>query len=151
MLAIYGECGLCKLKELQKIQNQCIKALYRLPRLTSSTYLYSTKLLPIVELAKVGRLTNVHKMVHSLTKHNFTFVHNFDVHGRMMRRFNNIHLFNPYSVNSDSNSALLRAISEYNMLPLEVRESASIGTFNALKKKKKIRKIYCDRLVCSFD
>lgn len=87
--------------------------------------------MPIVELAKMERLTNVHKMVHSLTKHNFTFVNNFDVHGRMRRRINNIHLFNPYSVNSDSNSALLRAISEYNMLPLEVREATSLGTFKA--------------------
>lgn len=29
MLAIYGECGSCKLKQLQTIQNRCIKALLK--------------------------------------------------------------------------------------------------------------------------
>lgn len=93
MLAIYGECGICKLKERQTIQNQCIKALYRLPRLSSSTYLYNSKLLPIVETAKIERVINIHRMKKLLTKHNFTFFANIDVHGRVMRRHNDIHLF----------------------------------------------------------
>jgi len=36
MLPIYGDCALYKMKELQTIQNKCIKAMYRLTRDTPS-------------------------------------------------------------------------------------------------------------------
>lgn len=92
MLPIYSECASYKVQELQTLQNRCIKALYRLERFTSTTYLYSTGLLPISELAKVKRIVYIYKLTHSLTKNNFRFAINSDVHGRTTRRNSHIHI-----------------------------------------------------------
>lgn len=50
IIAIYSECAGYKLNELYVLQKRCIKALFRLPRLTPSTYLFSNRLLPLNEL-----------------------------------------------------------------------------------------------------
>ncbi len=71
MLPIYSNCAQYKMQDLQTIQNRCIKALYQLDRFTSTSYLYSTGLLPVSELVKAERIFMVHKLSHSLTKNNF--------------------------------------------------------------------------------
>ena len=129
MLAIYGECGAVKLKELQTIQNQCIKSLYRLPRLTSSTFLYSSTLLPVTEMARVERVVLMHRMKLSLTKHNFCLVNNVDVHGRSTRRNNEIHVFNPFSTRTSTNAAIMRASDEYNSLPNCLKGLTNLDSF----------------------
>lgn len=103
MMPIYSECAAYKLKELQTLQNRCIKATYRLERLTSSTYLYSTGLLPVQELVKVERAVYIHKLFHSLAKHNFELVTNSSVHSRSTRRDSHIHVFNHRSNSSMAN------------------------------------------------
>ena len=85
MLPVYSAGSKAKLQRLQRVQNRCIKALYRLPHLTSSTYLYSTSILPVEKLAVVGRVTQLHKMVKGLTKHNFEIQLNSDVHSHRTR------------------------------------------------------------------
>lgn len=136
MLPIYSECAGYKLKELQTLQNKCIKAVYRLDKDTSTTYLYSTGLLPISELAKVERIVGIYKLVHSLTKHNFRFAINSDVHGRSTRRNSHIHIFNQQSVMNSTNAGLATAISEYNALDSETRHLTCLRTFkNRVKLK----------------
>lgn len=93
MLPIYGDCSSYKIDELQVIQNKCIKAMYQLPRDTPSTYLYSSGLLPISQLAYVVRVTNIHRMVDSFAEHKFNFVTNFDVYGRVTRQGHYFHTF----------------------------------------------------------
>lgn len=56
MLPIYSAGSKMKLGRLQRVQNRCIKALYRLQHLTPSTYLYSTSIMPIEKLAVVERV-----------------------------------------------------------------------------------------------
>lgn len=142
MLPIYGDCTLYKLKELQTLQNRCIKATFCLDRYTPTTYLYSSGLLPIMELAKVERICYVHKLVKSLTKHNFEFT-NADVHGRTTRRASRIHNFNMYSATTteynSSNAALMLAIDEYNSVESDVRHLASFKAFKAKVKFKVMR------------
>lgn len=133
MLPIYSECAGYKLKQLQTIQNKCIKAVYRLDRYTSTTYLYSTGLLPVSELAKFERMVCIYKMV---TKNNFRFTSNSDVHGRTTRRNSHIHVFNQHSVINSTNARIATAISEYNALDSETRHLTSLKTFkNRVKLK----------------
>ncbi len=143
MLPIYGDCSLYKLKELQTLQNRCVKATFRLDRYTPTTYLYSSGLLPIMELAKVERICYVHKLVNSLTKHNFEFRTNADVHGRTTRRASRIHNFNMHSVTTtdfnSTNAALILAIDEYNSVERDVRHLTSIKSFKAKVKFKVMR------------
>ncbi len=102
MLPIYGECPKYKIAELQVIQNRCIKAMYRLERSTHTSYLFSTSLMPVAILAKTERITFAHKLICNLTKNNFTFITNGEVHNRTTRRNSRIHIYNPNSNKSTS-------------------------------------------------
>lgn len=123
MLPIYSECPKYKLNELQVIQNWCIKSMFRLHRYTPSTYLYSTRLLPINELSRVERAVNIYKIINSGSKNNFNLLFNSDVHGRNLRTRNNIHLTH------SANAALKSAIIEYNRIDLDIRQLTSVETF----------------------
>lgn len=143
MLPIYGDCAQYKLNELQTLQNRCIKAIYRLDRYTSTTFLYSSSMLPVTELAKAERIICVHKLVSSLTKHNFRFSTNSEVHGRTMRRGSRIHNFNMQStvttIFNTSNAALAMAVNDYNNIDSDIRHLTCLKTFKA-KVKLKIMK-----------
>lgn len=140
MLPIYGNCATYKLNELQTLQNRCIKAAFRLDRFTSTTYLYSSTLLPIHELAKAERIIYAHKLVCSLTKHNFRFYTNAAIHGRSTRRDSKIHIFNPHSTKTttfnSSNAALSTIINDYNCVDSDIRHLTSLKTFKARVKLK---------------
>ena len=140
MLPIYGNCALYKLNELQTLQNRCIKAVYRLDRYTSTTYLYSTSLLPVIELAKVERIICIHKLLCSLTKHNIRFSTNADIHGRTTRRGSRIHIFNMTStittICNSSNAALTTGINDYNSVDSNIRHLTCLKTFKAKVKLK---------------
>lgn len=136
MLPVYSNCAQYKMMELQTIQNRCIKALFQLDRYTSTTYLYSTGLLPLSELVKAERIFMVHKLSHSLTKNNFRFVTNAEVHGRSTRRNSRIHIFNQYATGltlNSCNAALTSAIDDYNDLDSATR---NLPAFNKLFKTK---------------
>lgn len=131
MLPIYSECAGYKLKQLQTLQNRSIKAMYRLDRLTPTTYLYSTRLLPISELVKVERIVCVHKLINSRTKHNFRFVVNADVHSRLTRRNSQLHVFNQHSSSNLSNAALVAALCDFNSMDSDIRHTQCLKTFKA--------------------
>lgn len=133
---IYSECAAYKLKELQTLQNRSIKATFRLNRLTPSMYMYSSSLLPVKELVKAERAVYVHKLVHSLSKHNFELVTNSNVHSRSTRRNSRIHVFNHRSTTCLANAALETAIDEYNALDSEIRHTNCLSNFkNRVKLK----------------
>lgn len=140
MLPIYGECAQYKLKELQTLQNRCIKAAFRLDRNTSTTYIYSTTIVPITELAKVERICLVYKLVKFRTKHNFRLHTNADVHGRSTRRDSMVHNFNMYSsmttVSEATGAALMLAIDEFNRVDSETRRLTSFKSFRSKVKLK---------------
>jgi len=131
MLPIYGECGVTKLKELQILQNRCVKAMYRFHKLTSTTYLYSTSLMPISEMVTVEKVTNLHKMILSLTKHNFRFASISGTHGRELRNNDEIYIPNSYSRSITTTAALTLACSEYNKLDMDVRQLTCLKTFKS--------------------
>lgn len=134
MLPIYGDCCQYKLNELKTLQNRCIMAHFGLPRLTSTTYLYSTSILPLNELAKVERLTHMYKMITCKVKHNFAITYNGTVHEHRTRQMNNIYTRNPFTLanrrsKDSSNAALMTVISEFNDLDNETRQLRSVKSF----------------------
>lgn len=124
MLPIYSQGYKTKLNELQILQNRCVKAAFRLPRTTPTTYLYGSTLLPIHQLAIVERITHLHRMVKSTTKHGFDICINGEAHDRVMRRRSHIHRLNHHP-------SLHQSINEYNRLSSELRQSNCIKTFKA--------------------
>lgn len=124
MLPIYSQGSVTKMHELEVLQNRCIKALYGLPRNTASTYLYSSRLLPIVLMAKVERMTQIHKMMLELTKHNFKLVPNRVFHGRSLLHPNALHLFNDQPI-------LIESIIDYNRLNEELQLLMNVSVFRS--------------------
>ncbi len=141
MLPIYKAGSKAKLKRLQRVQNRCIKALYRLPHLTSSTHLYWTSILPVEKLAVVERVTQLHKMANGLTKHNFDIQHGSDVHSYRTRQSNNFRC-------PDKHPILKLATHEYNELCNDLRHLSCIKTFE-LKLKIEVMKNASDYNVIS--
>lgn len=131
MLPIYSQGNKTKLAELQIIQNRCIKAIFRLRRETSTCYLYSASLLPIQLLATVERVTHLHRMVKSLTKHGFDIRLNRDVQSRASRRQSQVHI-------SNQHPSLRQSISEYNRLSSDIRCLGCTDTFKRMVRLKVI-------------
>jgi hypothetical protein len=90
----------------------------------------------VVELAEFERIVCIHKMVNLLTKHNFHFIINRDVHGRTTRRNSHIHIFNQHSSFSSANVVLSTALSEYNSIDSATRKLTNLRTFKAKVKFK---------------
>jgi len=129
MLPIYSLGNKTKLDELETMQNKCLKACFRLPRDTSTTFLYSTSILPIHELAIVERVVHLHRMVKSLTKHGLDVRLNRDVRSRSLRRQSCVHV-------SLAHQSLRRSINEYNRLSSDIRRLDCIDSFRAKVKLK---------------
>jgi len=75
-------------------------------------------------LAIVERVTDIHKMVNGLTKHNFEFQFNRDIHSHQTRRRDNLRC-------SDGNPILKQATNEYNLFCDHLRHLTCIKTFKA--------------------
>lgn len=132
MITIYSSCAAYKLNELFVIQKRCVKALFRLPKLTPSTYLFSNRLLPLNDLATVEGVMLMHKMMRQRVKHNFTFRTNLDVHGRVTRNGSDIHVFNPWSNKSIAEKTpriLLNAMVDYNYFHRQLTDVNCIKTY----------------------
>lgn len=129
MLPIYSLGNKTKLDELQTIQNKCIKSVFRLPRSTSTTFLYSSTLLPIHQLSIVERVVHLHRMIKSVTKHGFNIHLNRDIHHRASRRQSHVHLSNVHP-------SLKQSINEYNRLSTDIRQ---LGCFESFKAKVKLK------------
>lgn len=62
ILPIYSQVTVTKIHQLEVLHNRCIKAFYGLRRNTASTHLYSSSLSPVVLMAKVERMRQIHKI-----------------------------------------------------------------------------------------
>ncbi len=124
MLPIYSVGSKTKLRQLQRLQNRCLKAVFRLPRFTPTTYLYTTTILPVEKLAMVERITYLHKVVKSLTKNNFEICLNSDIHSHRTRQANDVHC-------PDKHPSLKQSTAEYNRFCRGLRHLMCIDTFKS--------------------
>ena len=122
MLPIYSVGSKKKLGQLQRLQNRCVKAAFRLTRFTPTTYLYSTTILPVEKLAVVERVMYIHKIVKSLTKNNFDIQLNSDIHLHRTRHSHEIHC-------PEKHPALKQSTFEYNRFCSDFRHLTCIKTF----------------------
>lgn len=77
MVSIWGAASKFKIKSLQTLQNRCLKAVYRKPRLYSTLGLFeeaATSVLPIVALREKQTLIQMHNILwNPATHHNQSF------------------------------------------------------------------------------
>ena len=101
MLPIYGNCPTYKLSELQVLQNRCLKSLLCVPFRTSTTYLYSSSLLPIRILYENQCVITVFKLWSNCMNHNFNMTTNTEFHGRTTRQSNLIRFSDQHIILND--------------------------------------------------
>lgn len=129
MLPIWGTCGITRMRKIQTVQNRCIKSILRVPRDTSTTYLYSTKILPITILSKLERAVNVKRMCLRQYKHFFPLRTNHDVHGGVTRNSDMLFIDSLNFVRNGNSSPFFNALTEYNRLPDDIRMCTTLETF----------------------
>lgn len=123
MMPIYGPY-LYKnaLKQLRVLQNKAIKSIFGLPRLTSTTYLYSNAVLPVELLVPYLQILRVYKMRNDLVKHNSQINTNEEQGLRLTRQSNKLYI--PSTV-----SLLTEILTTFNNITIEIDEIISIERF----------------------
>lgn len=122
MIPIYGNCVTYKINELQVLQNRCIKSILNVRPLTPTSYLYSYSVLPIKTLHISQCLILIHRMLNGFMNHNFVFTTNAEVHGRINRRANHIHISNLHPILNDM-------LIEYNQLDQIIKSVLNVKDF----------------------
>lgn len=130
-----------KLNKLQVLQNKAIKAIHALPRLTSSSLLYSENLLPIDKLGRYEIILTIHKMKFNLIRINIDTQTNQDVHDHATRNSDHLHL--PLVRTACGRRGIIfNGYTLYNGLPLRIKTIASLITF-----KKELKKYLFDESI----
>lgn len=122
MLPIYGNCSGHKLKELQVLQNRCLKSILGVPSRTATSYLYSSSLLPIRILYDSQCMMTIFMVLNNNINHNFELMTNSHFHGRMTRRSDLIHLSDNYYFLNDM-------IAKYNESDDDIRCISNLRKF----------------------
>lgn len=76
MVSVWGAAGKTRLRSLQTLQNRCLKAVYRKPRLYSTLELFrqaESSILPVAALRELQSLVQIQNLLHNpLAHHNQT-------------------------------------------------------------------------------
>lgn len=128
MNCVWSSAPAFKLHEVQVLQNKSIKAIYKLPRLTPSITLYSSRLLNISQLGNVELALLMHKLVMNIIRNDLNFPLNRDIHHHDTRSRDNLH--QPMIHTSQGRSGLVhKGIILYNAIPLEIKSTVNINNF----------------------
>lgn len=137
MVSIWGAASKSRLKILQRVQNRCLKIVYRKPRLYSTVCLYteaSPSVLPIPALRELQCLTQMHKLqVDPFAHHNQSFT--TVTHGYVLRNQGVLSIRRPRT-ESMKRSFKYFGKQRYNQLPTILRTQRNIRDF---KKQLRLR------------
>lgn len=141
LVAVWGLACKSALRELQVIQNRCLKIVFSKPHLHPSALLYSgsgDSLLPIRGLCELQTLTQMHKIVKDpLLHHNTTLPRIPQV--RTTRQAGNFALSRPNTEFGKKKFSYFGA-KTYNSIPLVCKRLPNINLFrNAMREKLKQR------------
>lgn len=139
--AVWGSASKSHLRELQVLQNRCLKIVLRKPLLYPTVNLYSNRndsLLPIKALYEYQVLVQMQKIVKGTSTHHNTVLH-MSQQSRSSRQANHIFLFRP---NSEFGKKKITYFGSklYNALPENCKSFQNMFHFkrfvrNALKQK----------------
>lgn len=128
---------------LKVIQNRAIKIINGLPRLTPSTTLYNSSLLPLEVLNKFELALLFKKLIENRIRHTFTITRNSDIHQYNTR---NVHQIYSQSVNTTKfglKSISKRGSEIFNSIPEEIKNINILSQFK-IKLKEYLFKEYIE-------
>lgn len=121
-----------KLQTLRVLQHSAIKTIRRLPWLTSSSSLFSPKLLSIDNLILLRLLLYVHKIVNDEIRHNFNLQLISNMHSYPTRNNQNYYVDQRGGRTVEAD-ILKHGLYRYNQLPAELKQEGSIIFKNKLR------------------
>ena len=138
MSAIWGYGNISNTRRLQKIQNKAIRNLfwqqYRNPQTRTETLYRTNQILKVNQMIKYNSLTLIHQLRHELIRnhihlHIFSDLHEYDTRRRNdfvipLARRNILH-----------NSSLVYGLSQYNVLPNNIKQETRIKNFKIQLKR----------------
>jgi hypothetical protein len=126
MLVVWGYASNTRLLPLQRLQNKAIKYILGKPILTSSSLLYSDRLLPILKLFYYESILFIYKVVNNIVDSNYQFTTNISITGRVTRQSSQLRPPN-YILGLAQNSIFYNGINYYNKFIQAYPESSSLS------------------------
>lgn len=146
LVCIWGKASASRLRELQVLQNRCLKVIYKKPHLFPTHQLYNdqnSSLLPIRGLQMLQTLIHMHNIItNANTHHNVQIIRNTSA--RSSRYHGNIRLARPNSEMGKKRFSYLGSKS-YNELPSSIKNLSSPYLFK--KKLKQYLKLHITRYI----
>jgi hypothetical protein len=112
-LPVWSSCSIEMKMRLQRLQNKCIKAIKRKPRLTPSCDLYDDKFLSFLQLCDYESILFIHKVKSGLVKCDISLITNESVTNRKTRQSELLRLPR-FLLTKSQKSLFYRGVSLYN-------------------------------------
>jgi hypothetical protein len=126
MIIVWGFASSHRILPLQRIQNKAIKCILGRPLLTSTSLLYSEKLLPISKLHHYESILFIYKVVNGIIDSDYQFTTNLSVTGRITRQSSLLRPPN-YILGLAQNSIFYSGIKYYNHFIQAKPDSATMN------------------------
>lgn len=135
MSSIWTTASHYNLNDLKVLQNRLIKSIKRLPALTTTKLIYSSKILPLNILGKFELLMFIRKSQLYLTKCNISFTTLSEIHSHNTRRNPNTNFYVPtVSTTRAQNNPFYRGLILFNELPETLKTERNILKYKLLLK-----------------
>lgn len=135
-MAVWGSASKSNLRELQVIQNRCLKVVFRMPFWFPNITLYSDAndtILPIKALHEQQTLTHVHKLIMDPSMHHNIAVRRIQ-HSRASRQTGNFSLARPNSM-MGRKKITFSGFKLHNALPAGCKSARNISIFKVQLRK----------------
>lgn len=130
LIQIWSSCSPSLFNSVYILQKKALKALFNLDIRFPSDQLYLfTKVLPLQNYVKIANANIIYKIRNNLILHDIELVSYEQIHDYQTRGKNKLVIKKPSSSKYGLQSILYKAINDFNSLPENIRQSASLEIF----------------------
>lgn len=142
LMSIWGYTSAAHLRQLQVLQNKAVRSLfwqeYHTEGVNTQGLLRRYGIPNIEQLRLIDSMTMIYKIKNNLIKNNMNLVTFEDVHGYNTRNKSNF-VIPRTRLNILYNSIFAKGLSQFNLLPTEIKDAENLQTFKRLLKTLVIR------------
>ena len=129
---------------IEIIQRKALRIVFCKDRFCSRSELYTEKILPVSALCQLSSAILTFKMINKTAKINIELQFAHQVHGHATRNINNL-VVPRMRTQLGAANFFVRAFSQYNNIPIEIRRHRSLNLFKTkLKEHLYIQQLWCD-------
>ncbi|KAJ6634212.1 putative RNA-directed DNA polymerase from transposon BS [Pseudolycoriella hygida] len=125
---IWGGAQTTKLEKLRALQHKAIKAVYKMPRLTSSKLLFNERYLCVDNIIKFEPVMFVYKVINGINRNNFVLTLVADEQGYETRQRQNFYLM-PFKTSMGNLNTINVGLGLLNKLPVDLKIEKNLVRF----------------------